>query len=133
MRALVLLGALAVAGCSDGALAPDDLAVAPIADMTVMVKPDLRMNIMPLGCGSVVQCLMSGNAQDCLSRATPTAQMLLNDMLVCGVRACVDTDGGAGDCVDEDDQSQGCLQCAIGVLMGGSQCQTEVNACLADG
>src|SRR5688572_25095264 len=106
MRALVLLGALVI-GCSDGALAPEAMAVAPIPDMTVVVKPDLRMtNNMPLGCGGVVNCLMGGDPQDCLSRATPTATMLLNDMVVCGTRACVDVDAGAGDCVNEDDQSQ---------------------------
>ena len=75
-------------------------------------------------------------AQELVQRGKLTryqATMLLNDMLTCGVNACVDTDAGAGDCVDETDQSQGCLQCAIGVLMGGQQCQTEVGACLADG
>jgi hypothetical protein len=136
MRALVLLGAVAtifaVGGCNDEGLAPEDMAVAPMPDMSMAPKPDLRMNQTPLGCAGVVQCLMGGNAQDCLARATPTATMLLNDMLLCGVRACVDTDAGAGDCLDDDDQSQGCLQCAIGVLMGGAQCQTEVGACLND-
>jgi len=131
MRVVALLF-LVMASCGESGLGIEDLSVPEDLSAPVDLKPKADMAMPPLGCAGVVQCLMGGTSSaNCLARATPTGQMLLNDMFACGVSTCIDTDAGTGDCVDENDQSDACFNCAIGSLMSGG-CPTEVAACFAD-
>jgi hypothetical protein len=102
----------------------------PPEDMAVMMKIDMRMKPMPLGCAGIVQCLQSGGGE-CFMNATPMGLSLLQAMFDCGVSKCLPNDAGIGECVDEQDQSQECLMCAIGAIQGG-QCPSETAACLGD-
>ena len=78
LAALLLPALLMVTGCSeDGLSSMPDMSMPPPEDMAVMMKIDMRMKPMPLGCAGIVQCLQSGGGGECFMNATPMGLSLL--------------------------------------------------------